>query len=309
MPSNLTVDDTNPSIVYSANWATQNPADPDLSQFFSKTYHTAVADGASANISFTGSAVYIFGSTGPAHANYSVQFDGFIVGLSASRPTTSYQQPLFFHTFDTVGQHFVSIVARPVPGGNWLDVDFITVTTADSTNTTASNSATTAGGANNVGTITPPWATANGAQISGASLPSASPSSQTSAGSSSKDSNSALSKTTLTLSIVFGAIIGIVLIVIIILVCLQRRQAKLSRREASFRYGQKQAGYSHQVLDPRTPPAPSSIAQSSVDIDYTAAQVHPATGNHHHHLQGHLRGNSTFSPEVYTDKPRDREPA
>ena len=64
-------------------------------------------------------------------ANYSVQFDDFIMFLSAEASDTMYQQPLFGFTFNSSGNHFVSLTAHFVPDGNWLDLDFITITTND----------------------------------------------------------------------------------------------------------------------------------------------------------------------------------
>ena len=54
MTTNFTIDDTSPDIVYSANWAAQTTADSSLDKFFETTYHSAQADGASANLTFTG---------------------------------------------------------------------------------------------------------------------------------------------------------------------------------------------------------------------------------------------------------------
>ncbi|TFK45891.1 hypothetical protein OE88DRAFT_1612190, partial [Heliocybe sulcata] len=70
---NYTIDDTDTDISYSLSppWTTQSPADPDLASFFDSTYHVASADGASFNITFGGSAVYIYGSKGPGHVRSS----------------------------------------------------------------------------------------------------------------------------------------------------------------------------------------------------------------------------------------------
>ena len=54
MLTNLTIDDISQDIVYSSDWATQLSSDPDTDMFFQSTYHSAQADGASANITFTG---------------------------------------------------------------------------------------------------------------------------------------------------------------------------------------------------------------------------------------------------------------
>ncbi len=65
-------------------------------------------------------------------ANYSIQFDGYIIFYSASAQTLQYQQPLFAFTFNESGNHFVSLRTRYVDGGKWLDLDYITITAEDS---------------------------------------------------------------------------------------------------------------------------------------------------------------------------------
>lgn len=51
---NFTLDDSAPQLAYSPTWDTQSSKDPDLLSFFQSTYHTAVADGATVNITFSG---------------------------------------------------------------------------------------------------------------------------------------------------------------------------------------------------------------------------------------------------------------
>ena len=66
--TNITLDDTSPTIVYSSNWAAQFSSNSSsISQFFGGTYHSAQANGATANLTFNGSAIYIYGTKGPEH--------------------------------------------------------------------------------------------------------------------------------------------------------------------------------------------------------------------------------------------------
>ena len=60
--TNLTVDDTSTDIVYSPDWLPQSADDQTAQRFFSSTYHAAQADGATANISFTGDLLAILTS-------------------------------------------------------------------------------------------------------------------------------------------------------------------------------------------------------------------------------------------------------
>lgn len=97
---------------------------------------------------YEGSAIYLYGTKGPSHvskklslkppalltwvqANYSVQFDNLIIFLSANAPETLYQQPLFAFKFSTTGSHFISLTSHSVPGGSWLDLDYVTITVND----------------------------------------------------------------------------------------------------------------------------------------------------------------------------------
>lgn len=62
-------------------------------------------------------------------ANYSVQFDNFIIFYSANQSETEYQQLLFGQTFNTSGTHFVSLTSHHLSStDNWLDLDYITIT-------------------------------------------------------------------------------------------------------------------------------------------------------------------------------------
>lgn len=58
--SNLTIDDVSRDILYSSNWSTQTTIDPDDGAFFQSTYHSAQADGASANLTFAGASASPF---------------------------------------------------------------------------------------------------------------------------------------------------------------------------------------------------------------------------------------------------------
>ena len=166
---NFTVDDADASFIYSANgWAVQSQNDPDLNQFFQRTYHVATQDQATMSFQFSGSAFTLYGSKGPSHvrpflgflasfavrlscarvctlpfpishslfpgpqASFMAQFDGTAVTVDASAQTTAFRQPLFSHVFSdngTVAQHLVKVTASLGGGKNtWLDLDYITFT-------------------------------------------------------------------------------------------------------------------------------------------------------------------------------------
>jgi len=75
---------------------------------------------------FPGSAVYIFGSRGPNHGNYSVQFDDFVQFFPGFSNDAKYQSLLFSRTF-APGPHSIVLTNQE---NFWLDVDFVAITVA-----------------------------------------------------------------------------------------------------------------------------------------------------------------------------------
>ncbi|THH05148.1 hypothetical protein EW145_g5009 [Phellinidium pouzarii] len=205
MTTSLTIDDSSLDIIYSSDWAKQSNDDPNADLFFQSTYHSAQADCASVNLTFTGSAVYLYGTKGPEHANYSVQFDNTTVLHSARANETKYQEPLFTFIFNTSGTHFVSFTSHFVPEGQWLDLDYISITTngTESAPLPAASSVSPSKSP----TISPPWLN---------SMPS---------------SALSTSRLTLILSIVFGVILAIVFLIALAFVLLRRNRGRL-RAEA-----------------------------------------------------------------------------
>src|SRR5258706_12639944 len=98
---NITLDDTSPSLNYSPQWRRQPVADD---HYFLDTYRASQTKGDTVTLTFDGereserslvasdrcrsladsyshfpgSAIYIYGSRGPNHSNYSCQFDDFV---------------------------------------------------------------------------------------------------------------------------------------------------------------------------------------------------------------------------------------
>ena len=66
-----------------------------------------------------------------SQGNYSVQFDNYIVFLSANADEEQYQQQLFSYEF-SYGTHFLSLTALTNDEGRWLDLDFVTITVNNS---------------------------------------------------------------------------------------------------------------------------------------------------------------------------------
>jgi len=223
---NFTLDDDSSQIVYSAGWGVQSADNSDLDQYFARTYHVAEQDGASVNVTFIGSAIAIYGSTGPDHADYTVQFDDDVLpNQSAFASKTQFQQLLFQYDFSTgnvAGIHFVSLQAIFTSRGDWLDVDFLTFT--DGNITTAATSTAAAA------TVTPPYLSSETSNSSGSGLatPSAASDSNTSSSS---------SKVPTILAGLFGGILGLTLIFVGVWAFLRHLYYRKRRREHAFRLG------------------------------------------------------------------------
>ncbi|KAI0657057.1 hypothetical protein C8Q70DRAFT_1046347 [Cubamyces menziesii] len=207
---NFTLDDSDPSLSFSATgWAIQNPSDPDLDQFFDNTYHVAQQDGATVTFVFQGVAFAIYGSTGPGHAKFTVQYDNVVVNnLAASASQTRFRQKLFGHSFGSdAGSHTVKLTAvlsGEGLAGEWLDLDYITFTS--SSNASTSSGLPTA-------TAVPPW-------LSG---------------------HSSSSRVPTVLAALFGSVIGIAALLLVLYCVLRRIYDRRRARERAFRYGQSSA--------------------------------------------------------------------
>ncbi|KAI0355272.1 hypothetical protein OH77DRAFT_1437169 [Trametes cingulata] len=245
---NFTLDDSDPTLAFApGQWATQLPSDPDLDLFFDRTYHAAQADGASVSFQFSGFAFALYGSRGPGHGKFQVQFDDTVVTLDAFAPTTAFHQELFAHAFGNasasspsssnssdggsgsgMGTHLVKVTAV-LSGdgvrGRWFDLDYVTFASAPESASTSS-----------IGTVTslPPWLSGSG--FSQTNAPS--PSSSLTPFRSTSNPAPAPSKTPTILAATFGALIALALLLGGLYLFLRRAYDKRRARERAFRYGQ-----------------------------------------------------------------------
>ncbi|KAI0927743.1 hypothetical protein AcW1_005182 [Taiwanofungus camphoratus] len=263
---NFSLDDSSsPPLSYSGNWAIQSPSDPDLSRFFQGTYHVAQANGATMNLTFQGSAIAIYGSKGPGHGNYSVQFDDAIAFFSAYADQTQFQQPLFQHTSSNPSapaEHFVSFEARfdaAAAQNPWLDVDFVTFTDG-------SENASATG----VVTVPPPWESGTSTASTSTSSSSATPAA---------DASSPSSKAPTVLAAVFGSLLGVALLLVLAYFVLRRLYDTQRARDHAFRYGQapatpkSSARFSESIRGRE--PARARVALLNGSVTSVASQSHP----------------------------------
>ena len=140
---NITLDDTSPSLNYSSQWRRQPAADD---HYFLDTYRASQSKGDTMTLTFDGehreivqdrysllnmkhfpgSAIYIYGSRGPNHGNYSVQLDDSVQFFPGFTNDVKYQSLLFSRTFSS-GAHTIVLTNQE---NLWLDVDFVAITIA-----------------------------------------------------------------------------------------------------------------------------------------------------------------------------------
>ncbi|KAF8519818.1 hypothetical protein JB92DRAFT_3112075 [Gautieria morchelliformis] len=140
MSQNFTIDDTDATLVYGPGWGVASSNDSALGHYFENTYHATRTSGANVSLTFAGVAVYIYGSQGPDHGNFSVRFDSFVQPLSAHADTLSYRQ-LLFSTQLPSGNHSITLTNTD-NSQSWLDVDFVTITGSGTPSTASGFSST-----------------------------------------------------------------------------------------------------------------------------------------------------------------------
>ncbi|EJD40093.1 hypothetical protein AURDEDRAFT_187152 [Auricularia subglabra TFB-10046 SS5] len=218
---NVSFDDTSAYITFSPEWRVQPPDDPTRASSWQSTYHASQSAGASAKLTFNGAGIYLYGSKGPGHANYSVNIDDRVFYLPAYSPTQMFQQLLFGMDLRQ-GAYTLVLTNESKDPEAWLDIDFFMVTTPlpdgvqPQSNPGSFPTTRTVAGSN---TLPPP--------------PTQSSQSDNSSTGSSSSSSQQLPKI---LAIVFGALFALSLAGIA-LYCLLSRLAARRRAEQEFRYG------------------------------------------------------------------------
>ncbi|KAI0060911.1 hypothetical protein BV25DRAFT_915422 [Artomyces pyxidatus] len=208
---NYTLDDASAYIFYSPNWEVQGN-DPDVASFFQSTYHAALADGASLNFTFLGSAIYMYGSRGPQHAQYSVNCDGVVANMTANTSQMGFQQLLYSRdSLNDSAPHTVSIVVRTAKEKNWFDLDYVTFSQGSSLLLNASP------------TLNPPWATDTG---------TSEPEMFTSQARESTNPSATIAAS------ILGVLLGIVLATVAIVLVMRHRSAQRAQWEHKFRHGE-----------------------------------------------------------------------
>ncbi|RSH90596.1 hypothetical protein EHS25_001201 [Saitozyma podzolica] len=138
--SNSTLDDASSAVTYTG-WTSTSSASSSIGAISSGTFYQGTVSytssaGASAAFSFTGSALYVFGCTGPSFVSFQITLDSSVVGtFNASTTTDSYDTLLFFVSGLNEASHSVSIT-------NQVDGDSSGITAGTSTGTATGTAAT-----------------------------------------------------------------------------------------------------------------------------------------------------------------------
>lgn len=133
MPAwNTTVQDYSPLITYSPveAWrggSTVATSNPGFYEYFNDDYKTTNITNATASFMFNGTGVWVYGSKGRDHGEYTVLLDGHPTVLNGSAPIPLFQTLLFGVDHLSQGQHILQIIntERNSAHSN-IDVDFIT---------------------------------------------------------------------------------------------------------------------------------------------------------------------------------------
>ncbi|WRT63432.1 uncharacterized protein IL334_000337 [Kwoniella shivajii] len=132
---NATLDDTSSEITYSGFQSTSASKSTiqaiQKGSFYGKTISYTSTSGAAASFSFQGSAIYIFGMTGPEFGAFNINIDSIDFGIyNASTTLTTYDTLLFFTTYlDSDQKHQMSITNQN--DGLLLALDYIVYTKSD----------------------------------------------------------------------------------------------------------------------------------------------------------------------------------
>ncbi|KZS92687.1 hypothetical protein SISNIDRAFT_486205 [Sistotremastrum niveocremeum HHB9708] len=138
MPTyNVTVQDVSTLIAYSAGWVDSNHDDPLWANYNGGTFHATQTPGASAEITFFGTACWVFGAKRSNHGSYTVtlndsdQFTG-----SGFSDNNVFQTLLYNNTALPLGTHVLTIANGNDPN-KFVDIDWITFTSGDGNSSSA----------------------------------------------------------------------------------------------------------------------------------------------------------------------------
>lgn len=128
---NVTVKDVSPLISYSDGWNDGSGPDPLAQNYTGGRFHDTSVQGATATLSFYGTACYFFGAERGNHGRYTVQVDdNQPQTFSGLQPDPGlFQQSLFSQEDLPLGNH--TLLITNADANKFVDIDFLVFTTGD----------------------------------------------------------------------------------------------------------------------------------------------------------------------------------
>jgi hypothetical protein len=123
---NLTVEDSSPLISYSGSWSDSPQNDTSLASYSGSSYHTTSAPGATANISFYGTGITIYGGHRENYGTYQISVDNQNITSQSSAGQDAFQQVLGSVSGLSNGRHFATLTST---SSSPIDIDFCQVQT------------------------------------------------------------------------------------------------------------------------------------------------------------------------------------
>ncbi|KAJ3553754.1 hypothetical protein NM688_g3447 [Phlebia brevispora] len=137
-------------VAYNGVWYDSSHEDPEWFDYTNGTFHATQEEGATAYLTFNGSAVYVVGARRTNHGEYSATLDEATTVQNGEAPVDQFNCTLYSHTGLDEGQHEVILQNEwpPDTPNTWFDIDYMVITSGDgnpatqSTDTTLDDSGT-----------------------------------------------------------------------------------------------------------------------------------------------------------------------
>ncbi|WVW86138.1 hypothetical protein I302_108179 [Kwoniella bestiolae CBS 10118] len=92
----ITLDDSSPLFKYRGTWVRQHDQDPQINQYFERTFYSTNNADDSVSLTFNGTGITVYGAKKSNHGMYTVQLDGRNMGTSDGYSASpAYQQELY----------------------------------------------------------------------------------------------------------------------------------------------------------------------------------------------------------------------
>ncbi|EIW74813.1 hypothetical protein CONPUDRAFT_169763 [Coniophora puteana RWD-64-598 SS2] len=121
-------DDRVPMITFDSGWIpTISTQDDAAGYYWDGTFTSTPTDNATAQLTFTGTSVWVYGSKRVNHGTFTVEIDGTgATTVNGYSPMSQWQQLLYSNSGLSQGQHTIVITnTGNVSTGSWLDFDMI----------------------------------------------------------------------------------------------------------------------------------------------------------------------------------------